>query len=504
MDETKPTTPPPSGPETPPSKTAETEQYLFYNVMPKSAPEGNIIKATVAVVDTSSSETGKNPSGIKLTKTWLYVLIGGGILLLGGLGYWYWYTYILNPYKGLNVLLNKPIAVHSTTTPTTNTGNVKDQVTTPTDWQTKYFGNESCKDMSICGDGADPDHDGLSNLQEFKGNTDPNNADSDGDGLSDGDEVNVFMSNPSQGHTANDPKYTDADFIKGAYDMKTNKAMSSDQIRAITLLMKKFGLHPPTLKTLGDVLINIYHFDGSVNATTTPASLINSTTTVSSNLATTSSPFSYGTVDSSATAKQKRDAQRTNTMQNIGVALLKYQKDNTTFPNTVVFTDMVTAIKPYNPVATNPIDPINKDPYLYTYAPEKNNNDFLLTFYSETQNQLIKITAADAQKDLTAAAASQNDEERKTALETLQSALQLYSNKNTAGNQSAVFPTQQKYKTALVPEFISSIPKDPVSGQDYEYQVAATFDTFTLKTVLQAPPTGSTGYLCNQEECRYY
>jgi hypothetical protein len=42
----------------------------------------------------------------------------------------------------------------------------------------------------------DPDHDGLTNLEEFQYGTDPNNPDTDGDGLSDGDEVHVYHTNP--------------------------------------------------------------------------------------------------------------------------------------------------------------------------------------------------------------------------------------------------------------------------------------------------------------------
>jgi hypothetical protein len=42
----------------------------------------------------------------------------------------------------------------------------------------------------------DPDRDGLTNLQEFQIGTNPNNPDTDGDGLSDGDEVNKYNTNP--------------------------------------------------------------------------------------------------------------------------------------------------------------------------------------------------------------------------------------------------------------------------------------------------------------------
>jgi hypothetical protein len=50
----------------------------------------------------------------------------------------------------------------------------------------------------------DPDRDGLTNLQEFQAGTDPNNADTDGDGLNDGDEVNRYHTNPLLADTDGD------------------------------------------------------------------------------------------------------------------------------------------------------------------------------------------------------------------------------------------------------------------------------------------------------------
>ncbi|MDQ2949253.1 MAG: hypothetical protein M3Y27_25495, partial [Acidobacteriota bacterium] len=50
----------------------------------------------------------------------------------------------------------------------------------------------------------DPDRDGLSNLDEYLNGTDPHNPDTDGDGLTDGDEVNKYKTNPLLADTDGD------------------------------------------------------------------------------------------------------------------------------------------------------------------------------------------------------------------------------------------------------------------------------------------------------------
>ena len=97
-----------------------------------------------------------------------------------------------------------------------------------------------------------------------------------------------------------------------------------------------------------------------------------------------------------------------------------------------------------------------------------------------------------------------NDSQRENDLQSLQTALLLYSNDNISASQAYVFPTTAKYKTALVPKYIAQIPTDPKTKQDYPYQVSQTFDSFTLKAMFENPATGTTGFLCNQQGCQNY
>ena len=61
------------------------------------------------------------------------------------------------------------------------------------DWWENENGLRSDDDSDAS---QDDDNDGLSNFEEYQHNTDPNNEDTDGDGLSDGNEVNIYGTDP--------------------------------------------------------------------------------------------------------------------------------------------------------------------------------------------------------------------------------------------------------------------------------------------------------------------
>jgi hypothetical protein len=483
-------------------KEHEASDMLFFNVMPKEKTQGNMVDAQIKVQASAAqaAKADKPKLGELLKKYKLYLILAAVIIIGGPLIYFLISKIGAGSYKQENLLVKRPGSAATSTKPSTspNPAASAADFTTPETWRDKYFPN--CTDPTICGDDADPDHDGLSNLQEYKLGTDPNNPDSDQDGISDGDEANVFGSNPLSSHTSNNPKFSDADYIKGGYNFTNAKKLSPQEINAITAKMQSFGLHEPTLDTLGTILNTLYNFSAP-DASSTPASSSSTTPSSGQNASSTLS----GNLDESLSAKQSRDTERSNTIQKVEIALVSYYNDNKSYPIGPDFTGMYNEIKPYLKVATDPNDPINQDPYVYSYEPNASSSDFTLTFYSEVAAAPISKHAADAIKDAGNEQADIYDNQRENDLEDLRTALLLYSNANIAGTQEYVFPTKAKFDTALVPTYISAIPKDPISGQDYDYEPSATFDAFTLKATLQDPPPGNTGYICNQvEDCTYY
>lgn len=468
----------------------------FYNVMPKTETRGPLVTQQLHVSEDLSPDNGPRGAVMGFIKQHKAIAIGIlAILVLAYPAYFALDKFVLSKSDEQNLLSEEALKKLQGDADKASEGPKELPYKTPQDWQARFFGSDACQNLDQCGDEADPDRDGLKNLKEFKKESDPNNSDSDQDGLSDGDEVYVFGSKPGDARTAGDPLYNDGQYITGGYNpMNKDASFSAEEIANLSAKMKEFGLHQPTITTLGDSLLKLYKFSASgeqpQSATSTPPAPANN-------------PLEG--IDESPESRQDRDTQRSNTIKNVAIALVRFYEDKKSYPATSDFSQMFNSVKLYAKVATNPQDPINKDKYVYTYSPSSaDGQDFILTFFSETQNQIIRTRGADAKKYQQQEQAALYDDQRTNNLKSLQTALLLYSNNQAGGNQEYVFPTMEDYQTALVPEFITEIPKDPKTHESYEYQVSEAFDSFTLKAVLDAPASGKTGYLCNQEECRYY
>jgi hypothetical protein len=108
----------------------------------------------------------------------------------------------------------------------------------PVSWLLQYHLNPNDPLVAM----EDPDRDGLTNLQEFQLGTDPTNPDTDGDGLSDGDEVNKYHTNPLLPDTDGDKIPDGVEIQTGtnpldpnSYDLKKATAVSTVTPPSFTL-----------------------------------------------------------------------------------------------------------------------------------------------------------------------------------------------------------------------------------------------------------------------------
>lgn len=351
------------------------------------------------------------------------------------------------------------------------------------EWRVQYFGSVECAE---CADSADPDADGATNVEEFTAKTNPKKADTDGDGLADGDELKIFLCDPTNTYTAKNTSYTDADYIKGGWDCVYNPAgdtrLSDTRKQQIAARITQYGLHEPSIATLGTA---VGQFGAPVP----------------------SSAPSEATAAGDATAadtKLEHDTERVMTIKQVGAALLAYKQALGNYPQVSSFAEMAQKIKPFLGDAVSTVDPVNVRPMTYEYQLNQNGNSFLLTYYSETQQQIARYTESKALAEGGAEVAKERDAQRTKDLDKIRAALLIYSTATASPHEGFVFPVPSQIEAKLAPQYIAVLPRDPLTKQSYSYEVGDDGATFTLKAVYERPAAGKTGYLCNQEECRGY
>ncbi len=156
------------------------------------------------------------------------ILLGvGGLAVVGVLGFGSWTAYkhffkkpvVADGNNSGNILpiitptstLNTPVIIE-TNTATSST--VVDSFVTTTLQDTSTTVNS---DTILFGSSNDNDKDNLDNAREEQIGTNPNSADSDSDGLSDGDEVIFWKTNPLKPDTDGD-SYVDGEEVKNGYN----------------------------------------------------------------------------------------------------------------------------------------------------------------------------------------------------------------------------------------------------------------------------------------------
>ena len=113
----------------------------------------------------------------------------------------------------------------------------------------------------------DPDHDGLTNLEEFQNGTDPHNPDTDGDGLTDGDEVHIYHTNPLLPDTDGDGIPDGVEIQTGTDPLDPNSYDLNKAVQSLTIQPSVFALTVNSILGEASVQLSVtgHLIDGKTN-----------------------------------------------------------------------------------------------------------------------------------------------------------------------------------------------------------------------------------------------
>ena len=189
--------------------------------IPTMPPLSKQPSAPPPMVDTRAAGAGEMPitfatKGPVLGKVLMFLF--GGLILLGAIvgGWW-----VYNKFFGKTPIPTPPPAAPVVTTPPTTvpatTPPVSLPTPTPVPAPTATVPADIKNDNILFGQSIDTDKDGLDDAREREIGTDPAKKDTDGDGLTDGDEVIIWKTDPLKADTDGDG-YADGKEVYNGYN----------------------------------------------------------------------------------------------------------------------------------------------------------------------------------------------------------------------------------------------------------------------------------------------
>jgi len=149
-----------------------------------------------------------------LGKIILFLLLA---VVLGGVGFGGWFAYtkfvVKQPVPKDNKVVTPEITEVVSPTPVTELENSIEAANTLANEVTTQMNNDSI----LFGEAIDSDKDGLDDVREKELGIDPYKADTDSDGLNDGDEVIIWKTDPLNKDTDGD-SYLDGEEVKNSYN----------------------------------------------------------------------------------------------------------------------------------------------------------------------------------------------------------------------------------------------------------------------------------------------
>lgn len=208
---------------------------------PNALDAGLLKKKDSTTVVTTPPVTGVSMYEMKqpiLGKILLFVFLA---VVLGGIGFggWYFYNKLKNPTIVNTVKIVQPI---ETTQTDKNTDTIIPSavdnvpvvvIPTPTVSSTEVTASMN-NDKILFGESIDSDKDGLDDVREKQLGTNPNKSDTDGDGLSDGDEVLIWKTNPLVADTDGDSYPDGSEVFHGYNPLGPGKLFTSPTTTAPT------------------------------------------------------------------------------------------------------------------------------------------------------------------------------------------------------------------------------------------------------------------------------